>query len=78
MGEPQVTGIREPLLKVTITHGYFVIQVRAARGPIGMELTGVLENLGTGEKRFFEGGEALAKLIHEWGDPPMSPRRKES
>jgi hypothetical protein len=62
-----VTGIREPLLNVTVNYGYFVIQARAAHGPAGMVLTGVLENLGTGEKRFFEGSEALARLIHEWG-----------
>jgi hypothetical protein len=45
-----VTASREPLLKA-VHYGYFVVQARATRGPDGIELTGVLENLGTGEKQ---------------------------
>jgi hypothetical protein len=62
-----VTASREPLLKATVHYGYFVLQARATRGPEGIELTGVLENLGTGEKHQFEGREELARMIEEWG-----------
>jgi hypothetical protein len=61
-----VTASREPLLKATVHYGYFVLQARASRGPDGIELTGVLENLGTGEKQHFEGWDALARMIEEW------------
>jgi hypothetical protein len=62
-----VTAAREPLLKATVHYGYFVLQARATRGPEGIELTGVLENLGTGEKHQFEGHEELARMIEDWG-----------
>jgi len=62
-----VSVSREPLLKATVHYGYFVLQARATRGPEGIELTGVLENLGTGEKQHFEGRDALAQMIEEWG-----------
>lgn len=62
-----MTAAREPLLKATVHYGYFVLQARATRGPEGIELTGVLENLGTGEKQPFEGRDALARMIEEWG-----------
>jgi hypothetical protein len=62
-----VTASREPLLKATVHYGYFVLQARATRGPEGIELTGVLENLGTGEKQPFEGRDQLAQMIEQWG-----------
>jgi hypothetical protein len=62
-----VTASREPLLKATVHYGYFVLQARATRGPDGIELTGVLENLGTGEKHQFAGREELARMIEDWG-----------
>jgi hypothetical protein len=33
----------------------------------GHALSGVLEDLGTGEKLPFEGGEGLARLVEAWG-----------
>jgi hypothetical protein len=66
-GGDAVTASREPLLKATVHYGYFVLQARATRGPDGIELTGVLENLGTGEKLAFDGREGLARMIEDWG-----------
>jgi hypothetical protein len=65
-----VTASREPLLKATVHYGYFVLQARATRGPEGIELTGVLENLGTGEKQPFEGREELVRMIEAWERRP--------
>jgi hypothetical protein len=62
-----VTGAREPLVKATVQYGYFVLQARATRTPDGVEITGILENLGTGEKRSFEGCDALVRLVDAWG-----------
>lgn len=54
--------------------GYFVVQTQVVRDATGVALTGVLEDLGTGEKRPFSGGEGLARLVAEWatrsGVPP--------
>ena len=65
--EGRVTAAREPLMKATVQYGYFVLQARATRTPDGIEITGILENLGTGEKRSFEGCDALARLVDAWG-----------
>jgi hypothetical protein len=62
-----VTPSRETPLKGTVYYGYFVVQARAMRGPEGFELSGLLENLGTGEKHSFEGREELARMIESWG-----------
>lgn len=62
-----MTAAREPLLKATVQYGYFVLQARATRNPDGIEITGILENLGTGEKRSFEGCDALSRLVEAWG-----------
>lgn len=62
-----MTAARQPLLKATVQYGYFVLQARATRNPDGIEITGILENLGTGEKRSFEGCDALAGLVDAWG-----------
>ena len=62
-----MTASREPLLKATVHYGYFVLQARATRGSEGIELTGILENLGTGEKQAFEGRDQLAQMIEDWG-----------
>jgi hypothetical protein len=65
--EGRVTAARKPLMKATVQYGYFVLQARATRNPDGIEITGILENLGTGEKRSFEGCDALARLLDAWG-----------
>lgn len=57
-----------------IHFGYFVVQMRATQDTTGVEVTGVLEDLGTGEKRTFSSGDGLARLVSEWatrtGVPP--------
>ena len=63
-----MAAARETLMKATIQYGYFVLQARATRNPDGIEITGILENLGTSEKRSFEGCDALARLLEEWGN----------
>ena len=46
--------------------GYFVVRVRRLPGmPIG-ECTGLVERLGTGEKREFKSSEELAQVVAEW------------
>jgi len=67
-----VTAAREPLVRATVQYGYFVLQARAIRNPDGIEITGILENLGTGEKRSFEGCDALARLVDAWGSRSVS------
>ena len=67
-----MTAARQPLLKATVQYGYFVLQARATRNPDGIEITGILENLGTGEKRSFEGCDALARLVDAWGNRAVS------
>lgn len=62
-----MTASGTPIVKATIHYGYFVLQARAIRGTDGIELGGVLENLGTGEKQSFDGCDALARLIEAWG-----------
>jgi hypothetical protein len=47
--------------------GYFVVQVRAGLAVEESHLTGMLENLGTGERQAFQGSEGLARLLEEWG-----------
>ena len=58
---------QEPLLSVVVRYGYFVVQARVTRMSKGHALSGVLEDLGTGEKLPFEGGEGLARLVEAWG-----------
>ena len=70
--EGRVSAAREPLIKATVQYGYFVLQARATRHPDGTEITGILENLGTGEKRSFEGCDALARLLDAWGSRAVS------
>jgi hypothetical protein len=56
----------EPQLDARVQYGYFVVQAKACRGPGGLAVTGVLENLGTGEKATFESSEALGRLLEAW------------
>jgi len=62
-----VSESHEPLLSVVVRYGYFVVQARVTRMSKGHALSGVLEDLGTGEKLPFEGGEGLARLVEAWG-----------
>lgn len=45
---------------------YFVLQTRTVVEAGAVTLTGVLEDLGSGEKRAFSGEEGLAHLVAEW------------
>ncbi len=45
-------------------YGYFVLQTRSDRGGV----SGVLENLTTGEKRRFESSEELTAFVRGWAD----------
>ena len=46
--------------------GYFVVQAQAGNGSQSGGISGVLENLGTGEKQAFEGSAGLARLLEQW------------
>ena len=50
-----------------VRFGYFTVQVRVARSADSVELTGVVEELGTGEKRAFTGERELAQVVAAWG-----------
>lgn len=45
-------------------YGYFVLQTRSDRGSV----SGVLENLTTGEKRRFESSEELTAFVRGWAE----------
>lgn len=62
----------DPSRAAPARYGYFVVQVRAERGSDGLEVSGVLENLGSGEKQNFRGAAALAALLESWGMGPRS------
>jgi hypothetical protein len=46
--------------------GYFIVRVRRLPGTAIGEVTGVVERLGTGEKRPFRTSEELAQVVAEW------------
>lgn len=46
--------------------GYFVLQARVTRKAEELHVTGVLENLSSGEKQSFEGCDGLARLLELW------------
>ena len=50
-----------------VRFGYFTVQVRVERSADSVELTGVVEELGTGEKRAFTGERELAQVVAAWG-----------
>jgi hypothetical protein len=46
--------------------GYFIVRVRRVPGtPLG-EVTGIVERLGTGEKRQFHSSTELARVVEDW------------
>ena len=59
------TGPADPAAR----YGYFVLQTRADRGGV----SGVLENLTTGEKRRFESSQELMALVHRWAEDGRIP-----
>lgn len=68
-----MSSAHDPPPSPAVRFGYFLVQTRVAHDAAA-ELTGVLEDLGTGHKRAFSGGDALARLVAEWaarsGHPP--------
>ncbi len=58
--KPDATG-KDPA-DPAARYGYFVLQTRSDRGGV----SGVLENLTTGEKRRFESSEELTALVRGW------------
>jgi hypothetical protein len=46
--------------------GYFIVRVRRLPGTAIGEVTGVVERLGTGEKRPFRNSAELAQVVAEW------------
>jgi hypothetical protein len=69
-----VTPLGAPAPNHASRFAYFVLQTRIEHGDDGVSLSGVLEDLGTGEKRAFTGGDGLARLVADWvarsGEPP--------
>lgn len=53
-----------------IRHGYFVLQARAESIGTDLALTGVVENLATGDKWRFGTVEELTQLLRLWGAFP--------
>lgn len=56
--------------------GYFVVQARAGNGTEGLGVSGILENLGTGEKQAFQSGEGLARLLEQWSRQGIPTRNQ--
>ena len=56
-----------------VKFGYFVLQARAVDDRGALELSGVLENLGTGEKQAFASGDELTRLLTNWGKSGRTP-----
>jgi hypothetical protein len=54
--------------RILAKFGYFVLQAQAVEGRGTVELSGVLENLGTGEKHVFASGDELNRLLRDWGE----------
>ena len=48
-------------------HGYFVVQARAETVGAALQLSGVVENLATGDKRSFHDVGELSGLLTQWG-----------
>jgi len=46
--------------------GYFMVLVRRLPGTPAGEVTGIVERLGTGEKRPFRSSGELAQVVAEW------------
>ena len=56
----------EPRETAPVQYGYFAVQAKVTLARDGVLVTGVLENLGTGEKHPFAGRDGLAALIDNW------------
>jgi hypothetical protein len=54
--------------------GYFVVQAKAGNGSHDGGFSGVLENLGTGEKQVFQSSDGLVRLLEEWSRQRLPQR----
>jgi hypothetical protein len=52
----------------TDRYGYFVVQANARRTATGSDLSGVMEDLTTGEKQAFASAAEVARLMVAWAD----------
>lgn len=50
----------------SVRHGYFTIQVKAVRIAGQVWLSGVVENLGTGDKSAFQTADGLLEVVRAW------------
>lgn len=48
--------------------GYFIVRVRRISGAGVGDVSGVVERLGTGEKRAFRSSTELAQVVAEWAE----------
>jgi hypothetical protein len=48
--------------------GYFIVRVRRISGAALGDVSGVVERLGTGEKREFRSSTELAQVVAEWAE----------
>jgi hypothetical protein len=55
-------------------NGYFVLQASAEQRGDRPAITGVLENLSTGERQEFGSATEIAQLIEAWGVGSGTPR----
>lgn len=64
-------------MEAPIRHGYFVLQARAESIGTDLALTGVVENLATGDKWKFRTADELGSLLRQWGQlaPPATPKK---
>jgi hypothetical protein len=55
---------------------YFTIRLRVPSSTRAAPVSGVIENLATGQKSGFESGDELLSLVRDWsGFVPVSPTR---
>ena len=48
------------------TLGYFVVRVRRASTAEAGQISGIVERIGSGEKRQFASSEELGRVVEEW------------
>ncbi len=46
--------------------GYFMVKIRRSGADPGGDISGVVERLGSGEKREFRSCDELARVVDEW------------
>lgn len=65
MPDPQPTNsAREAIAQERL--GYFMVRIRRSAGDPPGEFAGIVERLGTGEKRAIRNSGELAQVVEEW------------